>query len=153
MSHHDLFVPCLRYLLRALQAVIHSYCLQSLLQLLYISYMPSFKPQHRGRQHHTSHPPPLFWDKLAKLWLTKSALEEASRRNKPLSSDQGFFSIPHTFAPDFLRGCSATRLQEIRKLSRCGGPDLSDIRNVSYLPVTLFQHRFLNRFILTGLCF
>ncbi|KAL2832140.1 hypothetical protein BDW59DRAFT_115860 [Aspergillus cavernicola] len=91
--------------------------------------MPSSKHRHRQREQCPFHPPPLFWDKLAKLWLTKSALREANRRNKPPSPSQGFPPISHIFAPDFLHNCSATCLQEIRKLSRCGGPDLSDIRN------------------------
>ncbi|KAL4998193.1 hypothetical protein BDV10DRAFT_194502 [Aspergillus recurvatus] len=91
--------------------------------------MPSFKHQYRQRKRRTFHPPPLFWHKLSKLWLTKSALREVNRRNKLLPPSQSSFSIPYTFAPDFLRNCSATCLQEIRKLSRCGGPDLSDIRN------------------------
>ncbi|KAL2852417.1 hypothetical protein BJY01DRAFT_208297 [Aspergillus pseudoustus] len=69
--------------------------------------MPSSKDQHRRRTHH---PPPLFWDKLTTLWLTKSALREANRRNNPLSSNRGSFSSPHTSAPAFLRNCSATCL-------------------------------------------
>ncbi|PLB50307.1 hypothetical protein P170DRAFT_445640 [Aspergillus steynii IBT 23096] len=92
--------------------------------------MPSSKHQPRQRNRHTFHPPPLFWAKLTKLWLTKSALREADRRYHLLSSNQSSSSPrPHIFAPDFLRNCSATCLQEIRKLSRRGGPDLSGIRN------------------------
>ncbi|KAL4958950.1 uncharacterized protein BDV14DRAFT_194195 [Aspergillus stella-maris] len=92
--------------------------------------MPVLKRQkQQQRKHHSFDPPPLFWDKLTKLWLTKSALREANRRNKPLSLDQGTFSSSHTFAANFLRNCSPTCLQEIKEFSRCGGPDLSDIRN------------------------
>ncbi|PYH86994.1 hypothetical protein BO82DRAFT_324311 [Aspergillus uvarum CBS 121591] len=91
--------------------------------------MPSFKHQHQQQKHHSFHPPPLFWDKLSKLWLTKSALREANRRNRSLFLYQGSSSIPHTFAPDFLRNCSTARLKEVRRFSRCGGPDLSDIRD------------------------
>ncbi|KAL4812495.1 hypothetical protein BDW67DRAFT_178638 [Aspergillus spinulosporus] len=91
--------------------------------------MPSFKHRYRQQKRCSFHPPPLFWDRLTKLWLTKSALKEVDRQNKPLSPSQDFLSNDYTFAPDFLRNCSATCLQEIRRLSRCGGPDLSDIRN------------------------
>ncbi|KAL2816799.1 hypothetical protein BDW59DRAFT_182381 [Aspergillus cavernicola] len=91
--------------------------------------MPFSKHRYRQREQRPFHPPPLFWDKLSKLWLTKSALREANRRNRIPSPSQGSPPISHTFAPDFLRNCSATCLQEISKLSRCGGPDLSDIRN------------------------
>ncbi|KAL4813853.1 hypothetical protein BDW67DRAFT_177523 [Aspergillus spinulosporus] len=91
--------------------------------------MPSSKHQFRQRKRRAFHPPPLFWAKLSKLWLTKSALREADRQNKLLYPNGSFFYFPRTFAPDFLRNCSAIRLQEIRRLSRCGGPDLSDIRN------------------------
>ncbi|KAL4876106.1 hypothetical protein BJY04DRAFT_232006 [Aspergillus karnatakaensis] len=90
--------------------------------------MPSLK--HRPQNHRSFHPPPLFWDKLTKFWLTKSALREANRQqDKPLSPDQGSCCSSYTFAPDFLRNCSATSLQEIREFSRCGGPDLSDLRD------------------------
>ncbi|KAL4791256.1 hypothetical protein BDV19DRAFT_381677 [Aspergillus venezuelensis] len=51
--------------------------------------------QQQQRKHHSFNTP-LFWDKLTKLWLTKSALREAN---------------------------------QIKEFSRCGGPDLSDIRN------------------------
>ncbi|KAL4961368.1 uncharacterized protein BDV14DRAFT_180589 [Aspergillus stella-maris] len=91
--------------------------------------MPTFKHQRQRQKYHSFHPPPLFWDKLPKLWLTKSALREANRRNKSLSSYQRSSSIPYTFAPDFLRNCSTTPLKEVKRFSRCGGPDLSDIRD------------------------
>ncbi|KAJ0425789.1 hypothetical protein BJY00DRAFT_298389 [Aspergillus carlsbadensis] len=96
---------------------------------MHYSNFTCFKHQHQRRKHCTSHPPPLFWDRLPKLWLTKSALREVNRRNKPPSSSQSSLSSSYTFAPDFLRNCSTTCSEEIRKLFRCGGPDLSDIRN------------------------
>ncbi|KAL4873789.1 hypothetical protein BDV12DRAFT_182136 [Aspergillus spectabilis] len=70
--------------------------------------MPSSKHQRRQQKRQRFHPPPLFWDKLTRL--------------TPLIA-------PHTFAPDFLRNCSAACLQDIKKLSCCGGPYLSGIRN------------------------
>ncbi|KAL2870697.1 uncharacterized protein BJX67DRAFT_390487 [Aspergillus lucknowensis] len=91
--------------------------------------MPSPKHRYRPRKHRAFHPPPLFWDNLSRLWLTKSSLREANRRYRQASSRQDSSPYPYTFAPDFLRTCSTTCLQEIRKFSRCGGPDLSDIRN------------------------
>ncbi|KAL4935317.1 hypothetical protein BDV06DRAFT_217516 [Aspergillus oleicola] len=56
-----------------------------------------------------------------------------------LFGDQGSFSSSYTIALDFLRNCSTTCLQEIRKLSRCGGADLSDIRNYP-APAYLYQY-------------
>ncbi|OJK03601.1 hypothetical protein ASPACDRAFT_49718 [Aspergillus aculeatus ATCC 16872] len=94
-----------------------------------IHYMPSPSRQHRRRKRRVYHPPPLFWDKLTKVWLTKSALRENDRRILSLSPTQTSFSKLCTFAPDFLRSCPATCLREIRRLSRCGGPDLSDLRH------------------------
>ncbi|RAH86635.1 hypothetical protein BO86DRAFT_302237 [Aspergillus japonicus CBS 114.51] len=91
--------------------------------------MPSPARQHPRRKRRVYHPPPLFWDKLTKLWLTKSALLENNRRILSLSSTQTSLPKLYTFAPDFLRSCPATCLQEIRRLSRCGGPDLSDLRH------------------------
>ncbi|RAH67588.1 uncharacterized protein BO66DRAFT_282749, partial [Aspergillus aculeatinus CBS 121060] len=85
--------------------------------------------QHPRRKRRVYHPPPQFWDKLTKLWLTKSALRENNRRILSLSSSRTFFAKFYIFAPDFLRSCPATCLQEIRRLSRCGGPDLSDLRH------------------------
>lgn len=96
-----------------------------------IHYMSSPSRQHPRRKRRVYHPPPQFWDKLTKLWLTKSALRENNRRILSLSSSRTFFTKSYTFAPDFLRSCPATCLQEIRRLSRCGGPDLSDLRHVS----------------------
>ncbi|KAH8429985.1 uncharacterized protein LDX57_007657 [Aspergillus melleus] len=102
--------------------------------------MSSSKHQPRQRKRRTFHPPPLFWENLTKLWLTKSALREADRRYHLLSLDQSISSSrSYTFAPDYLRNCSATCLQEIRKLSHRGGPDLSDIRNYP-APVHFSQH-------------
>ncbi|KAL4794333.1 hypothetical protein BDV19DRAFT_379616 [Aspergillus venezuelensis] len=91
--------------------------------------MPSFKHQHQRQKHHSFHPPPLFWDKLPKLWFIKSALREANRRNRSLPLYQGSSSISYTFAPDSLRNCSTACLKEVKRFSCCGGPDLSDIRD------------------------
>ncbi|KAJ0413215.1 hypothetical protein BJY00DRAFT_306469 [Aspergillus carlsbadensis] len=101
--------------------------------------MPSFKHQHQQQKYRSFHPPPLFWDKLHKLWLTKSALREANQRNRSLSSNQRSSSFHHTFDPDFLRNCSTTHLKEVKRFSRRGGPDLSDIRDYP-APVHFYQY-------------
>ncbi|KKK25782.1 hypothetical protein ARAM_002042 [Aspergillus rambellii] len=41
--------------------------------------MPSSRHRYRQRERH---PPPLFWDNLTKLYLTKGALRESNRRNQ-----------------------------------------------------------------------
>ncbi|KAL4810880.1 hypothetical protein BDV18DRAFT_128172 [Aspergillus unguis] len=115
-------------ILKAIQIVILSY-LHNPFFSCSIAHMPSIKHQHPRRHHRSFHPPPLFWDKLPKLWLTKGALREANRRIKPLSPNLNSISSPHTFASDFLRNCSTARLEEVKRFARCGGPDLSDIRD------------------------
>ncbi|PTU18073.1 hypothetical protein P175DRAFT_0347841 [Aspergillus ochraceoroseus IBT 24754] len=89
--------------------------------------MPSSRHRYRQRERH---PPPLFWDNLTKLYLTKGALRESNRRNqhKFRSPRQRALAISYISAPVFLRDCSAACLQGVRQLSRRGGPDLSDIR-------------------------
>ncbi|KAL4874646.1 hypothetical protein BJY04DRAFT_211912 [Aspergillus karnatakaensis] len=85
---------------------------------------------HQQRKQRAFHPPPLFWDSLPRLWLTKSSLKEFDRRYRPFSSrasEASALFFPQSFAPDFLRTCSNACVQEIRRLSRYGGPDLSDI--------------------------
>ncbi|KAL2834916.1 hypothetical protein BDW59DRAFT_1092 [Aspergillus cavernicola] len=67
---------------------------------------------------------------------------------KSPSPTQGFSPSPHTSAPDFLCNCFATCLQEIRKLSRYGGPDLSDTRDVGLLPIP--KHLFRKRISYTN---
>ncbi|OJJ75193.1 hypothetical protein ASPBRDRAFT_28148 [Aspergillus brasiliensis CBS 101740] len=101
--------------------------------------MPPMKHQHRRRARSSFHPSPLFWDELPELWLTKSSLKEGNRRNKPLSSDQISVSSPSTFAPNFLRNCSTACVEEIEEIARCGGPDLSDIRDYP-APADFSQH-------------
>jgi hypothetical protein len=82
-----------------------------------------------------SHPPAEFWDNLSKIWLTTGALRELDRRN---SSTPRFDHAESKkkrehlqFAPEFLRDCSPTSLEEIRNLAESGGPDLTDLRGVS----------------------
>lgn len=77
-----------------------------------------------------NHPPPAFWDNLSKLWFTTKLLREFDRRNnsggpRPEKQHEIF-----QFAPDFLGECSAAQLKEIKGLTRLGGPDLTDLRNL-----------------------
>lgn len=103
-------------------------------------------------------PPSAFWDNLSKIWLTKHALKELNRRNTEIASSPLNLSYkqtprrvsrvalaelkevckPSQCAADFLRNCVSTCLKDVQRLSRHGGPDLSDLRGVSiitHLPV------------------
>ncbi|RJE22369.1 hypothetical protein PHISCL_05311 [Aspergillus sclerotialis] len=97
------------------------------------------KLQHlKQHQRDTSPQPkgPAYWDNLSTIWLTKGALKELGRRNKeyyqPITRqfnakrEKGW---KPQFAPDFLRDCAPSCLKELKRLSRLGGPDLSDLRN------------------------
>ncbi|KAL4877608.1 hypothetical protein BJY04DRAFT_221980 [Aspergillus karnatakaensis] len=59
-------------------------------------------------------------------WMLQYALTRLMRLS---ASPRRWDHTSFTFAPDFLRTCPPSRLEEIRKLSRRGGPDLSDIRD------------------------
>ena len=84
---------------------------------------------------------PAYWDNLSTIWLTKGALKELDRRNKeycqPITRQ---FNAKRKkgwkpqFAPDFLRDCAPICLKKLERLSRLGGPNLSDLRNVCGLP-------------------
>lgn len=96
-----------------------------------------------------SRPPPAFWDKLSKLWLTKRALRELDRRNSQAALSPS--RSPHRRArrpvtrkfiaeektdcqvaqcTDYLSRCTPRILKNISLFARHGGPDLSDLRNV-----------------------
>ncbi|KAF2009987.1 hypothetical protein BU24DRAFT_455168 [Aaosphaeria arxii CBS 175.79] len=64
--------------------------------------------------------PPQFWDNLSKIWLTKNALRELKRRNE---QQEKRLPPPQSHRP-VTRSFPAT----IRRFSRKGGPDLSDLR-------------------------
>ncbi|EGE04188.1 hypothetical protein TEQG_03219 [Trichophyton equinum CBS 127.97] len=74
-----------------------------------------------------------FWDELSKIWLTDNALEEHNRRNRavsrcsegPAASQPPLGIIPDDHTDSY----SQNELLEIKKLSRYGGPNLSDLRN------------------------
>ncbi|EGE09048.1 hypothetical protein TEQG_08077 [Trichophyton equinum CBS 127.97] len=93
-----------------------------------------------------------YWDNLSKIWLTRDALEELDRRNRASGNVQIPQYLHHhqhrrsrrpltrqlqaslkcrdqTLAPDPLVNCKPKIQREIKRLSRQGGPDLSDLRN------------------------
>ncbi|KKZ61712.1 hypothetical protein EMCG_03741 [[Emmonsia] crescens] len=86
-----------------------------------------------------------YWDNLSKIWLTKDALEELDRRNSCLKPPQNHHRPitrqfhtelkkrcnPFQFAPAFLRDCAPACSKQINRVSRLGGPDLTDLRNYS----------------------
>ncbi|KAM5441096.1 hypothetical protein MferCBS31731_003884 [Microsporum ferrugineum] len=89
----------------------------------------------------TARRPPEFWDNLSKIPLTKDALQEFNRRNRSVTSHvrrpvtrqyyKNTRASPSS-AVEFLQRCSPRQLQDIKKTSRYGGPDLRDLR--SYPP-------------------
>lgn len=98
-----------------------------------------------SKRQKPSWPAPAYWDNLSRIWLTKRALKELDRRNGcvglPQKRHQPFFSRPlhrepkkhrepSQLVPDLLGGCSPACLKQIKKFSRLGDPDLSDLRNV-----------------------
>lgn len=98
-----------------------------------------------------SQPPPAFWDKLSKIWLTRGALRELNRRNIQPSSSQPQSPYRRARRPvtrnslaglkrncqviqtasDFLHRCKSRTLKDIKRFARNGGPDLSDLKGVS----------------------
>ncbi|PYH89601.1 hypothetical protein BO71DRAFT_487808, partial [Aspergillus ellipticus CBS 707.79] len=86
-------------------------------------YQPSEEPS--SSEHTSPQRQPAFWDNLSEVFLTKTALGEIDRR----SSDPQPSWRPHQSATDFLRTCTPTGLKNIKRFSRSGGPDLTDLRN------------------------
>lgn len=83
---------------------------------------------------------PAHWENLSKIWLTKRALRELDRRNEQSEPKQEFKpSVKRKeywklqFAPSFLRDFAPTCSRDIERFSRLGGPDLSDLRFVSFM--------------------
>ncbi|KAM5437012.1 hypothetical protein MferCBS31731_005667 [Microsporum ferrugineum] len=97
-----------------------------------------------------------YWDSLSKIWLTRDALEELDRRNRAASSSVKRSSYSHhrpftrqlqaslrrrcqTLAPDPLISCKPESQSKIKRLSRRGGPDLSDLRNFPDPHIPFYQ--------------
>ncbi|EQL28001.1 hypothetical protein, variant 2 [Blastomyces dermatitidis ATCC 26199] len=113
------------------------------------AFSPSRKRQHPGSHYNTSRyqlkrqnlsESSAYWDNLSKIWLTKEALKELDRRNSRPRPTQNHHNQryltelnkgcePVQFAPDFLHDCAPSCLKQIKRISRLGGPDLSDLRN------------------------
>ena len=114
------------------------------------------EPSHltpKKRRLSDSQPQAAFWDRLSKIWLTKRALRELDRRNS--QSTQVLFDSSHERArrqpasrdflaqsdrscqitqdaADYIRYCGPKVLKDIRRFTRRGGPDLSDLRNARH---------------------
>ena len=78
---------------------------------------PSLQKQHASATPHLSN----FWDHLSTIHLTRRALRELNRRNN-LRDSPAERALP----------ASDSRLSDIIRFARQGGPDLSDIVGVSW---------------------
>ncbi|OAX78537.1 hypothetical protein ACJ72_07154 [Emergomyces africanus] len=108
---------------------------------------PSERPSKRQQLDHSAS---AYWDNLSTIHLTRSAIKELDRRNSSAEPPQTLHRpntryflaeqnnrrhcpaakpIPPT---DFLSDCSPSQLKEINRLSRFGGPDLSDLKSYPY---------------------
>ena len=76
--------------------------------------------------------PPNKYDNLPKFnRLTREILEELRRRTDHLRPQFRYWPHkPSKLASDYLGDCSITRLNDIRRYSRRGGADISDLRGV-----------------------
>ncbi|EGD84830.1 hypothetical protein H112_08546 [Trichophyton rubrum D6] len=106
-------------------------------------YLDPLRPPSKRLKHRQ--PASAYWDSLSKIWLTRDALEELDRRNRASHSVPESLYFRHrpltrqlqarlkrchqTPAPDPLISCKPESLSKIKRLSRQGGPDLSDLRN------------------------
>ncbi|KAI0474249.1 hypothetical protein F4859DRAFT_514789 [Xylaria cf. heliscus] len=94
-------------------------------------------PLKKRKFHHPSYPPPSFWDNLSKIFLTRNALREWDRRTtesvlpRPLITRR-VARLPIQPAGQYLHGCTPRELKRIKRFSREGGPDLSDLRGYQY---------------------
>ena len=114
--------------------------------------IPNPKPHKRKLEHpeqgqrNTLRQPkgPAYWDNLSRIWLTRGALKELDRRNS--NPEYYRLAIPQfgtnqedgwkpQFASDFLRDCAPRCLKQLKRLSRQGGLNLSELRNVYDLPL------------------
>nr|KMM69766.1 hypothetical protein CPAG_06080 [Coccidioides posadasii RMSCC 3488] len=110
---------------------------------------PEYPSERQSKKHQLDHSPS-YWDNLSRIHLTKNAIREHDRRNTALKQQQTLHkpvsrwhrrpitrqflaereSRPKAIPPtDFLSNCSPGQLREIKRLSRSGGPDLSDLKN------------------------
>jgi hypothetical protein len=111
---------------------------------------PQLKRQKLNHSTSGSQPSPAFWDNLSKIWLTNCALRELNRRSRQLVSSQPYSQSRRSRRPvtrnflaelrsrrftqsasDFLRHCDPEISKNVKRFSRNGGPDLSDLKGVS----------------------
>ncbi|OJD20284.1 hypothetical protein ACJ73_08383 [Blastomyces percursus] len=106
---------------------------------------PSETLHHQPKRQKSGHPQ-AYWDNLSTVHLTRSAIKEFDRRNDSLDpqrplhrpvtrqlhvGQEVYHYCPEKpiLLPGFLRGGSSSHLKGIKRFSRLGGPDLSDLRN------------------------
>lgn len=82
--------------------------------------------QHPSKKAKVASPPPArprsSWDRLTKIWLTPRALDEIDRRTAAAKP-------PHPPRPDpALHDLPVEDLRALKRFSRHGGPDLTDLR-------------------------
>lgn len=102
--------------------------------------------------------PPEFWDNLSKLWLTRKALRELDRRNASPLSNLRYNLDTHRpatrfhpaekkrkhsvlYAPYFLNGCDTQTLKKLKQFAKAGGPDMSDLCEVTLQILSRFRGR------------
>lgn len=113
------------------------------------------RTSHVSKKQKCSHPsgsqlPPVFWDNLSKIDLTKRALGELDRRNIQVAirshptrhprlrrqiTRSALARLKKGFQPaqpaaDYLCHCGTKTLKNVKHIARHGGPDLSDLRGV-----------------------
>ena len=119
---------------------------------------PASKRQKCSYHFDGSHPPPVFWDTLSKIWLTKDALRELDRRNAQtiIKSPRSPYRRPVTrtflaewegshqptqFTDDYFPSFRWRLLKDIKLFASNGGPDLSDLRGVCIARYLTFDTR------------
>ncbi|KAL4783656.1 hypothetical protein BJX76DRAFT_348432 [Aspergillus varians] len=89
-------------------------------------------PRQSSRRQTKSRPlkPAAYWDNLSTIWLTKDALQELQRRTETKLTQSHTPAGPgySEGATSLLQQCSPRYRRKIQRLSRQGGPDLSDLR-------------------------
>ncbi|KAK5071432.1 hypothetical protein LTR70_010554 [Exophiala xenobiotica] len=115
-----------------------------------------FKRQKYLRNKKSYHRPE-FWDNLSKIDLTSDALEELDRRNLKSVHPQTRPPITRlpkksqlvTPAVKYLHECNTSILKDLKRVSRQGGPDMSELRGRSELSNPLIRaknpHRSVSR--------
>lgn len=88
-----------------------------------IDFTPHQPSEPRPSQQYKLHSAE-FYDALSKVWLTRRALRELDRRANQINHPQS--------APTSQRLHQEGIFKQIKRFSRQGGPDLGDLRGVSW---------------------